>query len=147
MMHDSAFQQPASHRRHDLACRAAVRLEVVELGPGADATHRRWISGWKVATVVAVLCSAINALAAEPRLLLHKPTVSASQIAFEYAAELWIVEVELDPKEVRAGKDPQLAKAIEIVLGELAKHPVKHPAHPPYPNYYKPGLKEPAEGR
>jgi tricorn protease len=56
------------------------------------------------------------------------------------------VEVEFDPKAVRAGKDPQLDKAIEIVMGELAKHPVKHPKHPKFPDYYKPGIKEPAEG-
>jgi tricorn protease len=57
------------------------------------------------------------------------------------------VEVEFDPKDARAGKDPQLDKAIEIVLGELVKHPVQHPKHPQFPNYYKPGMKEPAEGK
>jgi tricorn protease len=57
------------------------------------------------------------------------------------------VEVEFDPKVVRQGKDPQLEKAVEIVLAELKKYPVKHPARPPFPNYYKPGLKEPAEGK
>jgi tricorn protease len=57
------------------------------------------------------------------------------------------IEVEFDPKDVRAGKDPQLDKAIEVVLGELEKHPVKHPKHPNFPNYYKSGLKEPAEGK
>ena len=56
------------------------------------------------------------------------------------------VEVEFDPKLVREGKDPQLDKAIEIVTGELAKHPVTHPHRPAFPNYYKPGMKEPAEG-
>jgi tricorn protease len=56
------------------------------------------------------------------------------------------VEVEFDPKAVREGKDPQLDKAIEIVMGELAKHPVKHPKHPKFPDYYKPGMKEPGEG-
>jgi tricorn protease len=56
------------------------------------------------------------------------------------------VEVEFDPKLVREGKDPQLEKAIEVVMGELAKHPVKHPKHPPFPNYYK-ELKEPYEGK
>jgi tricorn protease len=57
------------------------------------------------------------------------------------------VEVEFDPKLVRAGKDPQLEKAIEIVTKELAEHPVTHPKHPPFPDYYKPGLKEPCEGK
>jgi tricorn protease len=57
------------------------------------------------------------------------------------------IEVEYDPKDVRAGKDPQLDKAIEVVLSELAKNPVKHPKHPNFPNYYKHELKEPAEGK
>ena len=57
------------------------------------------------------------------------------------------VEVEFDPKLVREGKDPQLDKAIEIVTGELAKHPVVHPHRPEFPNYYKAGIKEPAEGK
>ncbi|HEV8001998.1 MAG TPA: PDZ domain-containing protein [Planctomycetaceae bacterium] len=56
------------------------------------------------------------------------------------------IEVEFDPKAVRQGKDPQLDKAIEVVMGELAKHPVQHPKHPAFPNYYKPGMKDPAEG-
>jgi tricorn protease len=47
------------------------------------------------------------------------------------------VEVELDPKAVREGHDPQLEKAVEVVLSELEKHPI--PAHhkPPYPNYHQ----------
>ncbi len=57
------------------------------------------------------------------------------------------VEVEFDPKAVRQGKDPQLAKAIEIVMEELKKNPVRHPERPAFPNYYKRGLKVPAEGR
>ncbi len=57
------------------------------------------------------------------------------------------VEVEFDPKLVREGKDPQLDKAIEIVMGELEKNPVKHPQRPAFPNYYKPGMTEPAEGK
>jgi tricorn protease len=47
------------------------------------------------------------------------------------------IEVEFDPKAVRQGKDPQLAKAIEIVLAELKTNPVRHPARPAFPNYYK----------
>jgi tricorn protease len=47
------------------------------------------------------------------------------------------VEVELDPKLVRQGKDPQLEKAIAIVTEELAKHPVPKPKRPAYPNYHK----------
>ncbi len=57
------------------------------------------------------------------------------------------VEVEFDPKAIRQGKDTQLAKAIEIVLAELKNNPVKHPKRPAFPNYYKRGLKLPAEGK
>ena len=48
------------------------------------------------------------------------------------------MEVEFDPKAVRAGKDPQL-QGDRFVLDELKKHPVEHPPRPPFPNYYKPG--------
>ena len=47
------------------------------------------------------------------------------------------VEVELDPELVRRGKDPQLEKAIEIVMNELAKKPLPKPKRPAYPNYHK----------
>ena len=57
------------------------------------------------------------------------------------------VEVEFDPKAVRAGKDPQLEKAVELVLAELKKNPPPSYPRPPFPNYYKPGLKEPGEGK
>ena len=45
------------------------------------------------------------------------------------------IEVEQDPELVRNGKDPQLEKAIEVVMAELAKRPsapVKRPAYPTY---------------
>jgi tricorn protease len=43
------------------------------------------------------------------------------------------VEVEQTPKDVIAGKDPQLEKAIEIALAELAKNPPVTPKRPPFP--------------
>jgi tricorn protease len=57
------------------------------------------------------------------------------------------VEVEFDPKLVRQGHDPQLEKAIQIVMDELKKNPVVSPTRPAYPNYYKGGLKELGEGK
>ncbi len=45
------------------------------------------------------------------------------------------IEVENDPELVRQGKDPQLEKAIEVVMAELAKNPVAKPKRPQYPNY------------
>jgi tricorn protease len=47
------------------------------------------------------------------------------------------VEVEHDPELVRQGKDPQLDRAIEIILDELAKNPLPKPKRPAYPDYHK----------
>jgi len=46
------------------------------------------------------------------------------------------VEVELDPKLVRQGHDPQLERTVEVVLDLLKQHPL--PTYPvaPYPNYH-----------
>ena len=49
------------------------------------------------------------------------------------------IEVENDPELVRQGRDPQLERAIEAVLAELAKKPLTEPKRPPYPNYQVPG--------
>jgi tricorn protease len=48
------------------------------------------------------------------------------------------VEVEQWPAEVEAGHDPQLEKAIAIVLEELEKNPRHRPERPPFPNRVKP---------
>lgn len=47
------------------------------------------------------------------------------------------VEVEQTPAEVIAGKDPQLEKAIEIIMDELEKNPPVEPKRPPYPTKAK----------
>jgi len=46
------------------------------------------------------------------------------------------VEVELDPKLVREGHDPQLERAVEVVLDLLKQHPLPTYPKPPYPNYH-----------
>ncbi len=43
------------------------------------------------------------------------------------------IEVEQTPADVIAGRDPQLEKAIELVLKELPPTPPKPATHPPYP--------------
>jgi tricorn protease len=49
------------------------------------------------------------------------------------------IEVELDPKALRQGHDPQLEKAVEVVMDLLKKNPPPPtPHHPPYPDYHKP---------
>jgi tricorn protease len=43
------------------------------------------------------------------------------------------IEVEQTPQDVMAGHDPQLEKAIQVVLEELKKNPPKTPQRPPFP--------------
>ncbi len=45
------------------------------------------------------------------------------------------VDVDLDPKAWREGRDTQLEKAIEIAMAELQKTPQVLPKKPEYPNY------------
>ncbi len=46
------------------------------------------------------------------------------------------IEVELDPAAVRTGRDPQLEKAVEVLLTELKKNPPPKYRRPPFPNYH-----------
>jgi tricorn protease len=46
-------------------------------------------------------------------------------------------DVELDPALVRKGHDPQLEKAVAVVMEELKEHPLPKYQKPPYPNYHK----------
>ena len=68
--------------------------------------------------------------------------VTAPRVAFWNPEGKWDVEnigvypdieVEMTPAEVIAGKDPQLEKAVEVVLEALKKQPFKKPPRPPYP--------------
>jgi len=43
------------------------------------------------------------------------------------------IKVEQWPAEIIKGHDPQLEKAIEVVMEELEKNPPKDPVRPPYP--------------
>jgi tricorn protease len=73
--------------------------------------------------------------------------VTAPDLAI-YTDEGWVVEnvgvapdieVEQDPAAVAAGKDPQLDRAIDIALAELAKSPPpRAPARPPFPVRVRP---------
>jgi tricorn protease len=47
------------------------------------------------------------------------------------------VEVQELPKDVAAGHDAQLERAVSIALEQLKDHPVVEPAVPPYPNYHE----------
>jgi tricorn protease len=46
------------------------------------------------------------------------------------------IEVELNPKAVREGHDPQLERAVQVVMEELKKNPVPEPKRPLFPNYH-----------
>ena len=48
------------------------------------------------------------------------------------------VEVEFDPAAWRQGRDPQLERAVELVLDELKRNPPPRHKRPAYPNYQKP---------
>jgi tricorn protease len=47
------------------------------------------------------------------------------------------VEVDLDPKLVRQGHDPQLERAVTVALGLLEKNPPPTFERPAYPNYHQ----------
>jgi tricorn protease len=47
------------------------------------------------------------------------------------------IEVENDPALVRQGKDPQLDKAVEVIMAELAKNPARKIPRPALPDHYK----------
>ena len=68
--------------------------------------------------------------------------VTAPNLAIWTPEDGWIVEnvgvppdieVEQMPADVINGRDPQLEKAIQVVLEELKKNPAKQPQRPPYP--------------
>jgi tricorn protease len=49
------------------------------------------------------------------------------------------IEVEQDPALIRQGHDPQLEKAVEVILEELKTNPPPKLRHPAFPNYQRSG--------
>lgn len=47
------------------------------------------------------------------------------------------IEVEQDPRAVRDGHDPQLEKAVEVLLETLKKNPPARHVRPPFPNHHQ----------
>lgn len=83
--------------------------------------------------------------------LMDGGSVTAPRVAFYSPAGDWDVEnhgvapdvdVELAPKAWREGRDPQLEKSVEVVLGQLQKNPLPAAKHPVFPNYQGPSPKE-----
>lgn len=95
------------------------------------------IGGWVIAAYV-------SSLAGAPRLMdggfVSAPSSAVWNPNGEYDVEnIGIptdIEVEHDPELVRQGRDPQLEKAVEVVMEELKKNPVERPKRPQYPSYY-----------
>ena len=48
------------------------------------------------------------------------------------------VEIDMDPKSVQEGHDPQLEKAVAVALQQLEKNPPPVPKRPEFPNYQRP---------
>lgn len=72
--------------------------------------------------------------------------ISAPRVAFRNAqGELDVenkgvapdVDVDLDPKLWRQGRDSQLEKAVQVTMEELKKRPAKKPVNGPFPSYPK----------
>jgi tricorn protease len=78
--------------------------------------------------------------------LMDGGTVEIPNVAFWGPGGVWEIEnqgvapdreVELDPEQVRKGRDPQLESAIATILRLLHERPVPGPKRPVYPNYHK----------
>lgn len=78
--------------------------------------------------------------------LIDGGTVTAPHFAFYNTKGEWDVEnhgvppdyeVEMEPKAWRQGRDLQLEKAVELVMQQLQKNPIKTAQKPAYPNYHK----------
>jgi tricorn protease len=78
--------------------------------------------------------------------LIDGGSVTSPRVAFYNLNGEWDVEnhgtapdfeVEFDPALWRQGRDPQLEKAVEVVMDLLKKNPLPKHKKPAYPNYYK----------
>ncbi len=78
--------------------------------------------------------------------LMDGGTITAPNLAFRTRDGGWGVEnegvapdIEVDqtPADVVAGRDPQLEKAIEVILAELKKNPPQKSVRPPFPDKSK----------
>ncbi|MBL8517564.1 MAG: PD40 domain-containing protein [Betaproteobacteria bacterium] len=74
--------------------------------------------------------------------LMDGGTITAPNLAFWTRREGYAVEnegvapdveIEQTPAALIAGRDPQLEKAIEVILAELKKNPPQKPVRPPFP--------------
>ena len=75
--------------------------------------------------------------------LIDGGSVTAPRVGFWTADGKWLIEnegvapdyeVEMDPFLWRQGRDPQLEKAVAVVMEQMKAKPWKRPTRPPYPN-------------
>jgi tricorn protease len=85
--------------------------------------------------------------------LMDGGTITAPNLAIWTADKGWVVEnegvppdieVEQTAKDVIAGRDPQLERAIALTLEGLKKNPPARPVRPPYPNKAQPSATAPS---
>jgi len=78
--------------------------------------------------------------------LIDGGSVTAPHFAFYTPEGKWEIEnhgvapdteIEFDPALWRKGRDPQLEKAVEYLMGEMKKNPQPQRQRPPYPNYHE----------
>jgi len=81
--------------------------------------------------------------------------VTAPNLAFYNTEAEWEVEnrgvapdieVDFDPQAWRAGRDPQLEKAVDVVMAALKKNPPPVARRPAYPDYHKPAAGDRKKG-
>ena len=79
--------------------------------------------------------------------LMDGGTITAPNFAIWTPQEGWVVEnvgvppdieVEMSPAAVIAGHDPQLEKAVEVLMADLKENPPARPKRPAYPNKVMP---------
>ena len=84
--------------------------------------------------------------------LMDGGAVTAPRVAFYNRDGQWDVEnhgvapdveVDITPKDWMAGRDPQLEKAVAVVMDQLKAHPLPVAKRPAFPNYHN---MQPAEG-
>jgi len=51
------------------------------------------------------------------------------------------VEIDMDPKSVHEGRDPQLERAVAIAMQQMDKNPAPAPKRPVFPNYQNPNAR------
>ncbi len=60
----------------------------------------------------------------------------AAETADLYLARLDAYVKDEDPQAIRQGHDPQLEKAVAVLMEQLRQNPPKKYERPPFPNYH-----------